>query len=87
MKALRWKFIIVALSIGAAACDPESNSEPIPDAEKDNYIPRVNTKYHYSVIEDGVNIGTAEKGSYQAETLPVSNCTIYVQTSNLLKVA
>lgn len=61
MKALRWKFIIVALSIGAAACDPESNSEPIPDAEKDNYIPRVNTKYHYSVIEDGVNIGTAEK--------------------------
>jgi len=59
-KNVVFSIAVLAFSLNACKKDKEE-SLPRKEAPKESFIPRMNTKYTYSIIEEDINVGTATK--------------------------
>lgn len=58
----KWMLMLLVLGLTVNACKKDkSETGKLKEADKNSFVPRLNTKYTYSIVEDGVNIGTATK--------------------------
>ncbi|WP_410221299.1 hypothetical protein [Pedobacter sp.] len=58
----KWILMLLILGLTANACKKDkSETTKLKEADKNSFVPRLNTRYIYSIIEDDVNIGTATK--------------------------
>lgn len=57
----RWMLVLLVVTTAMVACKKEKGTAVLKEADKNSYVPRLNTKYTYSIINDDVNVGTATK--------------------------
>lgn len=80
-KNVVFSIAVLALSLSACKKDKE-DSLPREEAPKESFIPRMNTKYTYSIIEEDINVGTATK--WIASGMDSAGISVYNLHTNIL---